>query len=225
MSFRLAFFAVFFSLLVGCATTSPMPLANDADVIGTDTPPLLLMTVTVKHDLKKSVELGMYSVRVEPTDSNTGPILTFQMDKKGAVQWTPESGKSAFIRMSLPPGRYTLKGVNGGGRTFPVIGTYFLPLHSDLLVKAPGVYYLGHISAVTRSRAEGEFRAGPAIPLIDQQMTAFASGTFDIEVQDQFDVDIPAFLARFPVLRTVKIQKALLAPFEREKAQKYWEAN
>ena len=41
----------------------------------------------------------------------------------------------------------------------------------------------------------------------------------DIEITDQFETDVSEFRASFPALREAVIQKAVLAPFDRAKAQ------
>src|SRR2546430_12996643 len=50
-----------------------------------------------------------------------------------------------------------------------------LPLHEELTVTQPGVFYLGHVDATVRERTGGEFKAGPSIPLIDQAEIGRAS--------------------------------------------------
>lgn len=72
---------------------------------------------------------------------------------------------------------------------------------------------------------QNEFRAGLPFPLVDQAVTGFSGGTFDVEIIDQFEKDELEFKSRFPALRDVNIQKAILPPFDRTKAQKWWEAN
>jgi len=104
-----------------------------------------------------------------------------------------------------------------------VRGSFFTPLHTPLESKSPGVFYLGHVSAVVRERQGSEFRAGPAIPLIDQGVVGASGGTFDIAIVDGLASDEPQFRSRFPALNGATVQKAILPPFDRAKAQKWWE--
>jgi hypothetical protein len=42
-------------------------------------------------------------------------------------------------------------------------------------------------------------------------------------VEDKWSIDEATFLARYPGLKGIEIQKAILPPFDRPKAQKWWE--
>jgi hypothetical protein len=110
-------------------------------------------------------------------------------------------------------------------RHFPIIGSFFMPLHEKLTVTTPGVYYLGHADGTVRERVGNEFKAGSTIPLIDQGVAGASGGTFDVTISDQWDKDATQFTTRFPVLQGVNVQKAIMAPFDRAYAQKWWEAN
>jgi hypothetical protein len=65
---------------------------------------------------------------------------------------------------------------------FPFHGFFFAPLHEDLDVEPNSVVYLGQVDATAVERKDGELRAGPVIPLIDQAATGFSGGTWDISV-------------------------------------------
>jgi hypothetical protein len=213
----------------GCTTVnrSAMPLAEGKGLPDDGKTSVLLLKVTVKHDFKKSVNVGAYAIDIESRNEKGEPVLTrFTNDRRSVVaSWTAERGSILYMRLALPPGDYVVRGLQGGGKTFPVIGSAFIPIHADLRVVRQGVYYLGHVFANTRERAETEFPAGPALPLVNQEMTGFARATFDVTIQDQSDVDIPALAEWFPALKGLRIEKLVLPPFDRNRAQKYWEAN
>lgn len=213
------------SLLAGCATPTKMPLGGDSDTIEASAQPIFLMTATFKNDYRQWYQPKLIVMNVEKRDAkNRADRINFIMDEKARVgRDTPEDGNRYLLRMKLPAGDYVVRGFFGSSGLFPVIGHFFAPLHADVKSTLPGVYYLGHVSATVRERNEGEFRAGALIPLIDQAVTGFSGGTFDVEVSDRLDDDLPELIERFPALRLANIQKALLAPFDRAKAQKYWE--
>jgi hypothetical protein len=118
-----------------------------------------------------------------------------------------------------------IRGLSSTSRSFPIFGVYFAPIHAALKSTGQGVFYLGHVEATIRERKEDEFKAGPTIPLLDQSLAGASGGTFDIEISDQWDKDGPQFLAKFPSLSAVTVQKDILPPFDRKKAQKWWEEN
>jgi hypothetical protein len=77
------------------------------------------------------------------------------------------------------------------------------------------VTYLGRIEAVIRERKEEtELRAGPLIPLLDQAVTGFSGGTFDIEIVDRYETDIAEFAKRHPFLASQSVGRAVLPPWK-----------
>jgi hypothetical protein len=101
----------------------------------------------------------------------------------------------------------------------------YLKNRADIQAKPNTVTYLGRARGVTRARQDGEFRAGPLIPLVDQAVTGFAKSTFDVELSDHMEEDLNAFRTIFPALSDADIQVALLPPFDRARAQAWWESD
>jgi len=92
-----------------------------------------------------------------------------------------------------------------------------------LTVPVGGNSYLGNILGVIRQRRGDEYRIGPATPQPDQLLTGLSNGTFDVSVRDLFEQELPLYRARFPNLKDRQIDKALLPPINRQRAQLYWE--
>ena len=212
-------------LVTGCATPTKMAFQNDSNSIPSDMKPVLLMTVTLKNAYKTSYQPNLQFVQVEKKDAkNKIDRLNFAVDEKAiSGTGTAETGNSYFIRMELENGEYVIRGLAGTSNSLMVYGSFFAPLHVDTNSSGTGVFYLGHVAATVRERKDGEFKAGPSIPLLDQAVTGFSGGTFEVEISDQFEKDIADFKARFPALSSVAIQKAILPSFDRAKAQKWWE--
>lgn len=212
-------------LVSGCATSTKMAFHKETDTLSADGNPIFLMTVTCRNNYKPGYQPELKVVNVEKQEAKERKDrLNFTTDKKAQLAaGEKEEGNGYLVRMELASGDYVLRGLTGTSGTFPVMGTFVAPLNLDLTAKGSGVYYLGHVNATVRERKDGEFRAGPPIPLLDQAVTGFSGGTFDIEISDRQVEDEALFKERFPVLSNVAIQKAILPPFDREKAQKLWE--
>ena len=86
------------------------------------------------------------------------------------------------------------------------------------------MYYIGHVQAVVRERKDGEERAGPVIPLIDQAVVGASGGTFDVTISDAWATDEALFKSTFPALARVSIEKKLLVPHDPAKVKSRWEA-
>lgn len=224
---KLAALASVTSFLVGCATPTKMAFKNETDVIVSGGKPVFLMTATLKNDYRTYYQPKLFVVHVERNEAkDRSDRINFIMDEKAKLETdTAESGNSYLLRMELENGDYVIRGLSGFSGIFPIRGTFFAPLHAEIKSNGSGVFYLGHVTATVRERKEKEFKAGPSIPLVDQAVTGFSGGTFDIEITDQLEKDEPVFKSKFPALRDVNIQKAILPSFDRAKAQQWWEAH
>lgn len=213
-------------LVSGCATPTKMAFQEDTDQVS-KTKPTFPMTATLRNNYRTSFQPKLIIVHVERSIvKGAEDRINFTMDKKAKNESdSATEGSSYLLRMELDSGEYVIRGLTSMARSFPIIGYFLAPLHAKLTSAEPGVFYLGHVEATVRERKEPEFKAGPSIPLIDQAIAGASTGTFDIEISDQWEKDGPKFLAQFPVLNGVEIQKRILAPFDRAVAQKWWEEN
>jgi hypothetical protein len=204
-----------------------MAFENDSDKLTEKSKPVLLLTATIKNAYKTSWQPKLLVVNVEKSKAkDSNDRLNFTMDDKAKAESdNPEVGNNYFLRLELDPGSYEIVGLTSIARSFPINGFFFAPLHSDVTVGGPGVYYLGHVNATVRERQGEEFKAGPSIPLIDQAVAGASGGTFDIEIVDDLAKDEALFRSKFPALAGVKITKALLPAFDRAKAQAWWQAH
>ena len=215
-------------LLGGCATKLKMPLQNEGDQVSVASKSLYLMAVTVENPYKDHFAPTLNTINVVRDDgpAKADPMI-FAVDSKGT--YVPEEDSNVrpkyLIRMELAPGKYTIRGFAGSGRAFPIQFTFFAPLHSPVTSGAPGVYYLGAVDAAIRQRTGTEFKAGSSIPLIDQAVAGMSTGTFDIVITDRYNDDVALFRKVFPALERVDIQRSVLPPFDRQRAQRYWEEN
>lgn len=214
-------------LLTGCATPTRMAFGDDAPATDVATKPVLLMTANFKNKYRVDYQPQLLVVHVErPGATEAKDRINFTMDAKARIETgSPDAGNTYLLRMELPPGQYQIVGMTSRSGIFPVAGSFFAPLHVPLEVKDNGVAYLGRVNAVVRERQGNEFRAGPPIPLIDQAVVGASGGTFDIEILDAQASDEEVFRQRFPALKSAAIRKAILPPFDRANAQKWWEAH
>ncbi len=214
-------------VLVGCATRSQMPFQNDSDRLTEKSKPVYLMTATIKNTYRTSFQPNLLVVHVEKPDAKeAADRLNFVIDDKAKNETNSvATGNNYLLRFELEPGHYEIRGLTSLKNSFLINGAFFAPMHSTFESKDAGVFYLGHVAATVRERQGNEFKAGPLLPLIDQAVVGASGGTFDIEITDQFATDEPVFRAKFPALANVKITKAILPSFDRNKAQQWWETH
>lgn len=213
-------------LLAGCATPTRMAFHDDAQRIEAGSKPVMLMKATIRNQYRPSFQPRLLVLHVERPDAKEAKDrINFTMDDKAKLgAGSPEEGNTYLLRMELEPGQYEIRGLTSMAGGFPIIGSFFAPMHMPLEVREGGVYYLGHVRATVRERQGNEFRAGPPIPLIDQAVVGASGGTFDVEMLDGQAEDEALFRTRFPALRAdIPIHKAMLPAFDRAKAQEWWE--
>jgi hypothetical protein len=117
-----------------------------------------------------------------------------------------------LVSLALAPGTYELTGVRVASGSVLMPGNGMVPVNATFQVPPGKAIYLGRIEAVRRERQGDEPRAGPVIPLIDQSVTGFSGGTFDVKLFDGYDHDLPLMRAEYPALRNLTVEKLLLPP-------------
>ena len=78
----------------------------------------------------------------------------------------------------------------------------------------------GRLEKFQKGKRDGEFRAGPLIPLLDQAATGVSTGTFDVVLDDASATDIALFRSMFPALGEMPIETTLLTPFDRARVER-----
>lgn len=213
-------------VLTGCATPTKMPFGSADEAIN-PAKSIYLMTTTLKNDYHTSYQPKAIVLHVERgAAAEKADRINYTMDELSRAETgAAGTGNTYYLRMELEQGQYVVRSITGMVQSFPIIAGFSAPLHTDLTVSTPGVYYLGHVDATVRERTGNEFKAGPSLPLIDQAVAGASGGTFDIAISDRWARDEAEFKRRFPVLKSATINKAVLPAFDRPKAQAFWEAN
>jgi len=224
---RIALFLLVLTLfLISACVATPMKmgLVKDTQQIDLKDEALLLMSVELINEYKPSYqpEAGVLWIE-KPEVKGKEDRLSYWADKEGTLK--SDQGNKYVFRMTIKNGKYIIRGIHGSSGTFPVKGGFFMPLHTEIEVKDSSVFYLGKVVGKIRERKENEFRAGLVVPLVDQAVTGFSGGTFDIDIIDNYEEDIKFMKTLFPALGNVQVKSAILSPFDRAKAQKWWEAH
>ncbi|TQK04753.1 hypothetical protein [Herbaspirillum sp. SJZ107] len=209
--------------LTGCATVNQMAFDKKSTSIDTREKSVVLMTVDVsRSDGSRFVPEPFVVKLARPNAQSKEERQNFKLDKD--VDAVQENGHSIYlVRASLAPGEYKLQEVMGLAKGFPIMGTFIVPLNTDLKVKPGSIVYIGRIKATLRDRVGNEFRAGPLLPLLDQSVAGMSGGTWDVTYENLADKDIGLFRAAYPVLGNVNVETAPLPAFDRAAAQRQWE--
>lgn len=218
---RFAWLGVLF--LVGCANMTPMAVNKQTKNVDVNSKSIVLMTLEIARPETSRFIPHPVSVSFTKTDDQGKPVIeAFKVD--GDAGSTDSKLDNKFLlRFALAPGQYEMSTVFGMAQAFPVIASFQMPLLMKINVSPKSVTYVGRVSAVLRPRVGNEFRAGSVIPLIDQAVAGISGGTWDIAVVDAAKEDIPEFKSTFASLAATDIRTELLPPFDKSKAQTWWE--
>jgi len=197
--------------LGGCVTTKPMALSRDAQQLELAQESIALMTMRVSNTYKTGYQPRLKFVRIR-SDEGERATTSYQV---GELLSRDESESSQFeeavFSFALPPGRYQVREVTVRSESILTPGWGTVPIFTRFEVKPAQVVYLGRVEAVRRERKDdGEMRAGPVIPLIDQAVTGYSGGTFEIRIRDAYESDLKLLRAAYPALQKVQVSKAVL---------------
>jgi len=98
----------------------------------------------------------------------------------------------------------------GGDLDGPWYGSFDCLVWAHFEVLPNETVYVGRVVARCRARRDGEPRAGSRFPLINQGISGFAAGTWDLEAIDNSAFDLKDFTDRYPVLSEHTIAKRIM---------------
>jgi hypothetical protein len=203
----LAFWGAAAFVFHGCVSTRPMALTVETKAIETKTGAIALMTLKMSNQYVPSYQPGVRWIQVNPSGQASGPRFV----PRDIYQSVKNEYNEYLVSVQLAPGKYSVGDVLGYSGRFPVAGNFCFPMDAEFQLKPEAVVYIGHVDMVNRRRRnDTERRSGSIFPLVDQGVTGFAGGTFDISISDRFDEDMKAFRGKYPVIADQQVEKALL---------------
>ncbi|WP_448251001.1 hypothetical protein [Ottowia oryzae] len=170
-----------------------MPFASPSEKVE-DKKAVYLLMVTLENSYRPSFHPRLQTVVVDRRVGDKWEGNLISADLHGIVVVPGAAVNSYAARLELEPGEYVLRRLNANGMVFPIQGTFEVPLYANLSVREPtGVFYLGNVRATVREAKDGELKAGPVIPLIDQAVAGASGGTFEVTITDAWRTDEAVF--------------------------------
>jgi hypothetical protein len=195
--------------LFGCAGN--LGMVKGQTTIDTSTKSLVLLPVTVSNQNKPGYQPDLTDAFLA-LGADTQRIGT----KDALFKEEKDKSKDYLMSFSLQPGTYTLERIVGMYKIPMLIrASCQIPLKKSFEVKPNSVLYLGHVTATIVERKSDEERAGILIPLLDQAVAGFSTGTFVVDIADRYDSDIANYRSEYPGLTNAKIEKAVLSQWQR----------
>ena len=186
------------SLMSGCATPG---LDRAATALDLSKESVAVMSLNMRNEIKPSYTLKTGSFAVVKQGTTT-PIVV------GSGEQFADN-EDILINVKLAPGRYNLIRIAGRTALGLITGTLVYEMTGAFDVAPNSVVYLGHLKLVNKERTNPDDQAsGGVIPLLDQAVSGFASGTLDVVLQDRYERDSQLLKETFPALKNTVIVRA-----------------
>lgn len=196
----------------GCMTGRPMAFAPGA-------PPLAL-------GASEGLALGtlklanVYKTGCMPHASSVTVISSAGSSRFATAPFRESAAENdqyeeVLVSLPLAPGEYTLTEIFARASCGIVFGSGTATVEAPFRVEPGEAVYIGRVVATRRERKGDEPRAGSVIPFIDQAVTGFSGGTFDVRVVDNYVADVALLKSTFAPLANVAVQKPPVGPSAR----------
>jgi len=204
----------------GCASHR-MALTKGQSDIDVTNKSIALISARISNQYKPKYQLDIVTTYLCPlsqADCSRSYDGIYKTSSYNRIKSMEEGFNEYLLSFELESGIYNLDSMGAIYQSFLITGGGIVPLKFKLDIRPNSVIYLGHLDIVMRERKnDDEIRAGRIYPLIDQATIGTSSGTFDVVVQDKYEVDVKLFISEYPALQKVRIEKYLLPQWTRPK--------
>jgi hypothetical protein len=208
-------------VIMGCAGHK-MALTKGQTDIDVTKKSIALLSVKVSNQHKPSCQPDITGAVLWPQSETCSRPLPYLHKAESPYRSEEDRFKEYLLSFELDSGTYSLQWI-GARYSIPLLieSGGKIPIDAKIDIVPNRVCYLGHLDVVLRERKnDSETRAGSLIPLIDQAVAGFSTGTFDIVVEDRFDEDMKLYISEYPALQKVKVEKSILPQWIRHENRK-----
>jgi hypothetical protein len=189
------------AVLSGCATG----LDQKATAIDWTKGSVVTMSVELKNEYKPNYPptgLGVVMMK------KTGNDPRERIPAFGAT-WVDTN--TYLVTQQVMPGKYTISKIYGIANKFPIMGGIDFSVDAPFEVAPNSVVYLGRISSVNQERKDKEDQStGGVIPLIDQAVSGFGSGTLKVVLKDRYEEDVKVLKRAFIAVKDLDVVRSPL---------------
>ena len=199
-----------FELLIVAGCAPNLALKKDQENIDLSKYSVAFISVTIKNKIAPDCWLRIAGIRrTSQMYSLYNWMVNFRMAEGQFISFRVEAGNNKMASLWVGCSIYTL----------PAVG--IVPLNLDINIEQNSICYLGHLDIRIRKISNNdEQSADYGVTWAGNLAAGLRSGTYDVVVEDRFDEDIGTFVAEYPVLQRVKINKCILPQWSRQEADK-----
>lgn len=227
-------FVVFLVLtLTGCASMMPkgMVFNEPNDRVNLKNGSVCLMSLKTDNKFKPTWPPEVYGIAVTNEATNKkinisvhslamGDLLKKGFKDVGTFKYKSSSWEK-LISFQLPSGSYRLASIRGGctksAGIIIAMASFDFPFDIPFQTFDEEYVYLGRIEMTNRERvSDDEIRSGNNLfTRLPQKQSGFGTGTFDVNIYDNFDQDIKDFRAKYFILKSQEINKRILSQWQK----------
>jgi hypothetical protein len=198
-------------IIIGCGAHK-MALTKGQSSIDITKKSVALLSVKISNNNAPKCQLDITGAFICPQSETCSRPLPYFHRPEYPYKSIEGVFNEYLLSFELESGTYELRWI--GARyaiPFLIEAGGKVPLGIKLDIKQNMISYLGHLDVVLREKKnDTEKRAGSVLPLIDQSVAGFSTGTFDVVIEDKYDEDMKLFITEYPALQNVKVEKSIL---------------
>jgi hypothetical protein len=188
-------------VLSGCATG----LDPKATAVDWTKGSIVAMSVELTNEYKPNyhpTHLGVVMIKKTGNDPR---------QRIPAFSAIPAGTNAYLVTQQIQPGQYTVSKIYGMAQKFPIMGGIDFSVDAPFEVAPNSVVYLGRISAVNKERTNKDDQsAGGVIPLIDQAVSGYGSGTLNVMLKDSYEEDVKTLKREFIAVQQLDVVRSPL---------------
>lgn len=192
---------VCFLLFGGCASPG---LDKTGKALDVSKESIAIMSVNMTNKVKPDYRLQSVKAHFVKAGSTSSQVAigTGNMEAPN---------EDILVSVKMAPGTYELSKFVGIARQVLIAGVMDFSVSAAVEIAPQSVVYLGHIRLVnTEKTNKDDQTTGAFLPMIDQAVSGFSSGTIVVGLVDRFDRDVESFKKAYPSLKDIDISRAPL---------------
>ncbi|MFA5073530.1 MAG: hypothetical protein WC539_06505 [Nitrospirota bacterium] len=200
-------------LLNGCAARRNMAFTKSIEQIDISKESIAIFTLKTSNSYKPGCQPFADFVTIK-SKNRADQDETYEYYTNLPTKAVQGTYNEYFLSVQMTPGEYILDTITGMVILYHMngnCGSFDIPINATFKIEPDSLVYIGRIEADNVKRVnDDELRAGPVLPLLDQALSGYYTGTFRVKVYDNFDEDIASFANEFPAIKNQKIVKGIL---------------
>ena len=190
----LALFAIV--VLSGCAAG----LDKTATAIDWSKGSVIVMSVEMQNQYKPNypaTSLGVVMTRKTGNDAR---------QQIRAASNIPAGDNAYLVTSQIQPGTYSISRIFGVSQKFPIMGSVDFAVDAPFEITPNSVTYLGRLATVNKEKTnKNDQSTGAVLPIIDQAVSGFGSGTLHVVLKDNYEEDVKLFKKEFVYVQNMDV--------------------